>query len=61
MRMGGAEGSTVVLGLVRTTSVLFGPDKEEHIEVNLCRGAAHRPRVPRLADNAFSNRKPMDK
>ena len=37
-RMGGPEGSYVILGLIRTTSVLFGPDTEEHVEVSICRG-----------------------
>ncbi|EKX46170.1 hypothetical protein GUITHDRAFT_107788 [Guillardia theta CCMP2712] len=35
----GPEGSFVTLGLVRTTSVLFGPDREETLQVRIRRGA----------------------
>ena len=38
MRMGGPEGTYVTLGLVRTRSMLFGPDSEEHVQVTVCRG-----------------------
>jgi len=38
----------VQIGLVRTSSNLFGPDSEEHVEVSLCRGRHGSGQVSRV-------------
>ena len=64
-RMGGPEGSYVTLGLTRTTSVLFGPDTEEHVEVSICRGRRARGGfmggggVEALAPHSFADMQPL--
>ena len=64
-RMGGPEGSYVTLGLTRTTSVLFGPDTEEHVEVSICRGRRARGGfiggggVDALAPHSFADMQPL--
>jgi len=42
----GPPGSVVTIGLVRITSVLFGPEKEDMIEIQLMRGQPQQPRRP---------------
>jgi hypothetical protein len=45
----GPPGSVVTIGLVRITSVLFGPEKEDLIEIQLMRGQPQQPRRPAAA------------